>query len=122
MENMVVWFDIPANDLKRAVSFYKTVLNIELQEMDGPDGHKCAFFPFAPGIPSGCLVQGPNYQVSSTGSLIYLNGGKDLSEPLSRVESAGGKIVMGKTSIGEHGFIARFMDSEGNQVALHSSN
>lgn len=122
MENMVVWFDIPAVDLKRATNFYKTVLKIEMQEMDGPDGHKCAFFPFALGVASGCLVQGPNYQVGQSGSLIYLNGGADLSEPLSRVEGAGGKVLLEKTSIGDHGFIARFIDTEGNQVALHSPN
>jgi predicted enzyme related to lactoylglutathione lyase len=29
-------------------------------------------------------------------------------------------VVMPRTSIGEHGFIARFVDTEGNAVAIHS--
>ncbi|PIT99964.1 MAG: hypothetical protein COT74_07545 [Bdellovibrionales bacterium CG10_big_fil_rev_8_21_14_0_10_45_34] len=124
MENTIVWFDIPVKDLKRAKSFYQTVLKIELQEMEGPDGNKRAFFPFGPGVASGCLVEAhaPLYEVSVKGPVIYLNGGKDLSEPLARVVEAGGKVTMEKFSIGEFGRIARFIDTEGNQIALHSPN
>jgi predicted enzyme related to lactoylglutathione lyase len=39
---------------------------------------------------------------------------------LGRIEQAGGRTLVPKTSIGEHGFIAHFIDSEGNRVALHS--
>jgi predicted enzyme related to lactoylglutathione lyase len=52
--------------------------------------------------------------------LIYLNGGDDLDVVLSKVEQAGGKIILPKTGIGPHGFMAHFEDSEGNKVALHS--
>jgi predicted enzyme related to lactoylglutathione lyase len=38
------------------------------------------------------------------------------------VEGAGGQVIMPKTNIGENGFIAMFMDTEGNRVALHSMN
>ncbi len=79
-----------------------------------------AMFPFAPGIASGALVQSPDSKPSGSGTTVYLNGGNDLSDPLSRVEAAGGKIIMPKTSMGENGFVARFQDTEGNVVALHS--
>jgi predicted enzyme related to lactoylglutathione lyase len=52
--------------------------------------------------------------------LVYLNGGDDLSVPLSRVEAAGGKIIVPKTSLGPNGFMAQFLDTEGNKVAFHS--
>jgi predicted enzyme related to lactoylglutathione lyase len=52
--------------------------------------------------------------------LIYLDAGEDLTPVLGRVEPAGGKVVVPKTSIGEHGAIAVFIDSEGNRVGLHS--
>ena len=51
---------------------------------------------------------------------VYLNGGDDLNIPLGRVEAAGGKIIMPKTDIQENGFIAQFIDTEGNRVAFHS--
>jgi predicted enzyme related to lactoylglutathione lyase len=56
------------------------------------------------------------------GSTVYLNGGEDLSHSLAKVEPAGGKIMMPKTSLGENGFMALFIDSEGNKVAFHSMN
>ena len=77
-------------------------------------------FPFAPGTASGSFVKGPGSEPGTLGTTIYLNGGEDLSHPLSRVEAAGGKVTTPKTSIVEHGFVARFQDSEGNIVALHS--
>ncbi len=50
-----------------------------------------------------------------------MNGGKDLARILKKVEKAGGKVLLEKTSIGEFGFIGRFLDTEGNQVALHNN-
>ena len=46
----------------------------------------------------------------------------DIEEALSRVEASGGTVLNGKMSIGEHGFVAHFEDSEGNRVALHSES
>jgi len=57
------------------------------------------------------------------GAKIYLNGNPDLSNALSRIEAAGGKVVVPKTKIsGEIGHMAFFIDPEGNTVALHSNN
>jgi uncharacterized protein len=40
---------------------------------------------------------------------------------LSKVEAAGGKIMVPKTEISpEYGNMAVFIDSEGNRIALHS--
>jgi len=40
--------------------------------------------------------------------------------PLSRVEAAGGTVLLDKMSICDYGFIAYFLDTEGNKVAIHS--
>jgi len=37
------------------------------------------------------------------------------------VEQAGGKVTMPKTGIGPNGFMAFFVDTEGNQMAMHSN-
>ena len=58
---------------------------------------------------------------SKNGPIIYLNGGDDLATPLSRVEGAGGKITIPKTSI-ETMFMAEFIDTEGNRMRFHSMN
>jgi len=121
MNNLIVWFEIPVNDLKRAMQFYSQVMQIDLQVMEM--GHlTMAFFPYSPGSASGALVAGSDNIPSEKGPLIYLNGGNDLEVPLSRVEKEGGKILQTKMSIGEHGYIAIFKDTEGNRIAFHSMN
>ena len=119
MENTVVWFEIPVNDLDRAMKFYSDVMGIEFHEQ-ADENSKMAFFPFGQGAASGALVLSYGYVPSNSGAVIYLNGGADLDEPLGRVEAAGGKITISKMSIGENGFFAHFEDTEGNRVALHS--
>ncbi|WP_294674163.1 VOC family protein [uncultured Fluviicola sp.] len=120
MKNSINWFEIPATDFTRAKKFYETILGAEIMEMPFPEG-KYGIFPsdMQSGVGGG-LVQGEGFVPSDKGTIVYLNGGEDLSLSLGKVESAGGKIVMPKTSIGENGFMAHFIDTEGNRVALHS--
>ena len=67
------------------------------------------------------LVQSPDHIPSKEGSKIYLNGNPDMNPVLERIESAGGKIMMPKTDIGgDNGYMAFFIDTEGNLVGLHS--
>ena len=68
----------------------------------------------------GSVIYEKGRKPSQEGTVVYLNAGDDLSEPLSKVEDAGGKVILPRTSIGENGFIAHFIDTEGNRVALHS--
>lgn len=68
----------------------------------------------------GAIGYGENFVPATTGIIIYLDGGNDLSIPLGRVESAGGKVILPKTNIGNNGFIALFIDTEGNKVGFHS--
>ncbi|MCB0705261.1 MAG: VOC family protein [Saprospiraceae bacterium] len=124
MKNAINWFEIPAQNFERAKSFYEQVLQAELETVAMEEmGTTMAFFPadWENGIGGG-IAFGPGYEPSDKGALVYLNGGDDLSEPLSRVESAGGKIIVPKTSLGPNGFMAQFVDSEGNKVAFHSRN
>ena len=53
--------------------------------------------------------------------MVYLNANPDLENVLSRVEKAGGKIIIKKKLITkEIGHMGVFDDTEGNRVALHS--
>ena len=120
MKNAINWFEIPVKNFNRAKTFYEAILGANLQPMEAM-GMKSAFFPadLQNGI-GGCIIEGQGYEPSNKGSLVYLNGGDDLSVSLSKVEAAGGKILMPKTAIGPNGFMAHFTDTEGNKVALHS--
>ncbi len=120
MAHAINWFDIPVIDFERAKDFYEAILDAKMMvpfaEM------KYAIFPcdMQNGEIGGGILQEEGYSPSDKGTMVYLNGGEDLSVPLARVEPAGGKIIMPKTSIGNNGFMARFQDTEGNIVAFHS--
>lgn len=122
MENMINWFEIPAINFKRATTFYKGILNCEIQETE-MFGSKMGFFPSDGSNVSGAIVEGTDYKPSTEGVTLYLNGGDDLQVILSKVEHYQGKILVPKTQISqEMGYFAMFMDTEGNKMALHSSH
>jgi uncharacterized protein len=120
VRNLVVWFEIPVTDMERAKNFYSFVFHLDIQVED-MGGMPYGLFPMQGYGNSGALVKRMDFQPSAKAATIYLNGGKDLSDPLSRVEAAGGKVLVTKTMIsGEMGYYALFLDSEGNRVGLHS--
>ena len=120
MANVINWFEIPATNHERAVKFYSQVLGTDLQPMEMA-GVKMAFLHAEEGSVGGAICYGEGYKPSPDGTLVYLNGGTNLSSPLSRVEKAGGKVVLPKTKISDEiGYMAFFMDSEGNKIAFHS--
>ena len=112
------WFEIPATDFERAVKFYNAIFEIELATTE-MGGFPMGMFPAEDGV-GGAVITGEGYVPSVEGSVVYLNGGDDLNGVFNRVEAAGGQELVAKMSIGENGFIAFFMDSEGNKVGLHS--
>lgn len=121
MKNAINWFEIPVKNFERGKKFYSTIFGEDIQLMDHPT-LKYGMLPvdMKNGGIGGAIVQGKGYEPSTKGSLIYLNGGDDLSKVLSKVEKAGGKILVPKTSLGPNGFMAHFKDTEGNRIALHS--
>ena len=121
--NILNWFEISVNDMARAKKFYEEVFSIAMEDSDMM-GLKMAFFPFdMTGKVSGGLVQGPYHKPSMDGAKIYLNGNPDLDVALGKIEKAGGQVTMPKTKISDDvGYMAFFVDTEGNAVALHSNS
>ncbi len=120
--NIINWFEVSVSDITRAKKFYETIFSIEMRVMDMM-GMQMAFFPAENmnGKVSGALVQGPMHKPSADGAKLYFNGNPDLDIALGKVEAAGGKVTMPKTKIGDDiGYMAFFIDTEGNGVALHS--
>lgn len=120
MENLINWFEIPATDFSRAVTFYKAILGLEIKETE-MFGTKMGFFPTDGKNVSGAIVQGEDYKPSTDGVVAYLNGGNDLQIVLDKVENNNGKMIVPKTQISpEMGYFGMFIDTEGNKMAVHS--
>lgn len=121
--NALNWFEIATNDLARAQKFYEEVFRIKMEAMD-LDQLQMRMFPGegANGKVGGAIVKSAMHKPSEEGTLVYLNANPDLADALGRVEQHGGKVLMPKTHISDHiGYMAFFMDTEGNAVAMHSN-
>ncbi len=116
MPNRVVWFDIPATDLARAIGFYSSVLDVEVtEEFPG-----VAVMAHGDDSVGGCIFKSDDIKPSAQGPLLYLNVNGRLDDAITEVERRGGKIDTPKHSIGDFGQRAIVIDTEGNRIALHS--
>ncbi|MDP3848991.1 MAG: VOC family protein [Luteolibacter sp.] len=118
--NAINWFEIFTNDLIKATDFYGTILNTSLAPAS-MEGCRMALFSSDPdkGV-GGALTQMDGYKPGPGGTLVYLNVEGDLDGVLSRISSAGGKVLKDRIDIAPHGFIGIFSDPEGNVIGLHS--
>lgn len=122
--NVVGWFEIPVMNMTRAMAFYEKVFDLKLERHSLPN-MDMAWFPWVENTPGagGSLSQATEFfQPRDNGVLVFFTAfSGDLAVELSRVEAAGGKIVQPKTLITEDiGYMAIFLDSEGNRIAIHS--
>ncbi len=123
--NSLNWFEIPTVDIQRAKKFYETIFNITMDEWPDMMNMKMVGFPSdnGNGKASGALVQSSMHKPSMEGCVIYLNANPEIQPVIDRIERAGGKVVVPKTQITpEIGYMAFFIDTEGNQMALHAQN
>lgn len=120
--NPVGWFEIYVQDLERAKKFYETMLAIELTKLESPVAElEMLAFPMdmeGKGA-SGALAKMDGCPSGGTGTLVYFTS-EDCENEASRVEAAGGTVCRPKMSIGQYGFIALVMDTEGNMIGIHS--
>lgn len=120
MNNPISIVEIPTTNFPRAVKFYQAILDITIEETD-MEGVKLGLFPNSGESVFVQLINGPGYNPSADGTVVYLNAGDNLEKTTSKVESNGGKILLPKTEISpEMGFYAVFLDTEGNKLGMYS--
>ena len=126
--NAITWFEIPVTDMNRAKKFYETIFDMEMktQYMEETN-EELTFFPFKPDIiratsgrVSGVLVKNDRVKPSDHGTMVYLNANPVIQKILDKIEPAGGKVILPKKKI-MAGYVAVFMDTEGNKVGLHAT-
>jgi uncharacterized protein len=119
----VGWFEIPVQNMERAMAFYETVFDCKLDRQPmGP--LDMAWFPWnheGKGAGGSLVKYDEFYTPSANGVQIYFSC-KDVENEINKVAGAGGKVISLKKEIAPGiGFMALFMDTEGNRIALHSN-
>ncbi|MDB4976110.1 MAG: Glyoxalase family protein [Myxococcaceae bacterium] len=114
------WFEIPVQDMDRAVRFYEALIGRALKRevfMDVPH----AIFQSSKdkdGV-GGALIHDKNRKPAGSATCVYLDS-SDIDASIKRATAIGGEVVQPKTSIGPMGSIALLKDTEGNLVGLHT--
>ena len=119
MKHNIVWFDIPAIDLDRANRFYSAVLDSPVKKED-VGGVALGMLPTPEGGQMGCVCVVKDFKPSADGIMIYLSVNGRLKDAVAKVRANGGTVQSDIHSIGQYGFRAEVLDSEGNCIALHS--
>jgi len=121
--NPIGWFEIYVNDMNRAKRFYESVLGLALTKLNDPTGSGIDMWAFPADMgqygASGALVRMEGFAAGGNSTLVYFSC-EDCALEASRVSAAGGRVQEPKMAIGEHGFIALAVDTEGNMFGLHS--
>ena len=124
MNNPVGWFEIYVKDMDRAKAFYEKVIGVELSKLENPGlepGMELWAFPMKlDGFgASGALVKMPGFPSGANSVLVYFSC-TDCAVEAAKAAKAGGQVQKDKMAIGQYGYIALVIDTEGNMIGLHS--
>jgi predicted enzyme related to lactoylglutathione lyase len=116
-------FEIPADDVERASKFYTMVFEWNMQKLANPEDPSKDYWFFDTkdengnkGIGGGLMKrQAPEHSVTN-----YITV-PSVDDYVSKIEKAGGKVIMPKTEIPEMGFIVVFLDTENNMFGLYEA-
>lgn len=121
----VVHFEIPADDISRAKTFYGSVFGWQLDTMEMPGGGEYTSVLTTPvdeqtQLPTerGAINGGMMQRTGSVPAPVVTIGVDAIDETLSQVESGGGSTVTPRTEIPGMGAFAYFKDPEGNVIGL----
>lgn len=112
----VMHFEIPADDVKRAKSFYSRLFGWEIKKISGMDywlittsGKKAV---------GGALMK-KQYPQQTIVNYIDV---PSVDKYAAKIEKLGGKIVVPKTAVPETGYFAVCLDTENNAFGIWEDN
>jgi uncharacterized protein len=123
MSDKVVHFEIPFDDGERARTFYGSTFGWQLMPVPGMDYTMVMTGPGDPEqgpsepgfINGGMYARTPGFPGTAPTIVVDV---ESIDEALRKVEEAGGRIVRGKTPVGDMGSTGYFTDTEGNLIGL----
>ena len=115
----IVWFEIPADNVERAKSFYGGLFGWKIEKFPGPMEYWHIDTGGSDDTPDGGLMkrQSPGQQ----GITNYV-GVPSVDQFVDKVQKLGGKICMPKTAVPQTGYFVICQDTETNIFALWEKN
>ncbi|WP_435009835.1 VOC family protein [Tundrisphaera lichenicola] len=125
MDHPIVHFEIPADDPERASKFYRDAFGWEISRMPGPMEYygvrtsetEANGMPKGPGINGGiCRKMNPGHMPTNYVAVA------DIEAHTARMVEAGATLILPRMPVPGMGWLAQFLDTEGNPIALWQSD
>ncbi len=121
MDHTIVHFEIPAENVEKIKKFYSDVFGWKIEKSPMPMDYWIIQtvpidekgMPMRPGI-NGGIFRKENKQLRPVNYISV----ESVDDGISKVKSAGGKIIQPKTTISGVGSFAIALDPEGNEIGL----
>jgi len=110
----LVWFEIPADNLKRASAFYAGLFGWKIKPFPGMNDYWHIDTGGSDDSPDGALMARmcPEHPVTNYISVASVTQG------MAKVEKLGGKVHKARTAVPQMGYFAICQDTENNVFAL----
>ncbi len=116
----VVWFEISANDLGRAATFYEDVFGWKIDKWDSPFDYWLVTNEKDNGqYINGAITTKEENEMVKCNKFINVDS---YDEFANKIEMEGGKMLTEKMNIPGIGDMGSFQDTEGNVLAIIESN
>ncbi|MGD8545727.1 MAG: VOC family protein [Candidatus Bathyarchaeota archaeon] len=121
MDNTIVHFEIPANDIEKLKEFYSNLFKWKIEKSPGPIEYWLIetvpvdekMQPLRPGVNGGMYKkERPEFKPVNYISV------ESIDKCIEKVKNLGGKIIQPKQEVQNVGWIAVALDPEGNQFAM----
>jgi predicted enzyme related to lactoylglutathione lyase len=124
--NRVIHFEVQADDVERAITFYKEVFGwkIEMIMKEGEDGGMMDYWGITTGKDSEPGINGGMYTRTDAKKLYNYDcivSVQDIDKAIKAVKANGGKVIMEKNNMPNVGWFASAADTEGNVINLMQS-
>jgi len=114
----IVWFEIPADNVERARTFYGALFGWKIEKFPGMTDYWHIDTGGGDDTPDGGLMARKHPQQPITS---YVNV-ESVTQFAAKVEKLGGKVCAPKTAVPQMGYFAVCQDTENNTFALWERN
>jgi predicted enzyme related to lactoylglutathione lyase len=112
----IVHFDVPAEDVQRAKTFYEKLFDWQIEPVPGPMEYYNILTKDENGIEG--VAGGMGKRANQNKKITNYIGVSSVDEHIIKIQDLGGKIIMPKTTIPGFGYLATFIDTEGNTLGI----